>query len=213
MFTLWLCWHKNYMWGVSGSIYQAALLSGKHPSSACSTRTVDLPRLQGQEKYSFFLLSFPFFLYPLRLEAGFQTEQFWAISLISLRFALYLHFSIWLMLSLDWLLLGREHLLTFKHYQTCFRRDHVSTQMNRGVLFPSQNGSGCCPGTTVPTVQCSIVAFVPLEELYYRPSVAPLGLKLVRWRMGIQGSMWQGCWIIHVALPCLPRLLSAVRPP
>lgn len=35
---------------------------------------------------------------------------------------------------------------------------------------------------------------------FYKPAVAPLGWGLLGWRMGIQGSVWQSCWIIHVHL-------------
>jgi len=32
-----------------------------------------------------------------------------------------------------------------------------------------------------------------LAELYYNPTVGPLGLRLVEWRMGIQSSLWWSC--------------------
>lgn len=54
-------------------------------------------------------------------------------------------------------------------------------------------------------------AFAALAELCYKPTVGLLGWRLVGWRMGIRGSLWRSCWIIHVSPPCLPPFLSAVH--
>lgn len=60
--------------------------------------------------------------------------------------------------------------------------------------------------------KCRTSEYVALAELFYKPTVGPLGWGLLGWRMGIQGSVWQSCWIIHIPPPCLSPFLSAVRP-
>lgn len=43
----------------------------------------------------------------------------------------------------------------------------------------------------LPVRHRCICAF--LAVLNYNPTVGPLGWRLVEWRMGIQGSLWQSC--------------------
>lgn len=100
---------------------------------------------------------------------------------------------------------------------------HKFKGLNLGRLYPVRHGDrkwlslhpGDFPTVTsghevrvwfFSAVECCTGAYAALAELYYKPTVGPLGSRPVGWRMGIQGSLWRSCWIIHVPPPLLASI-------